>query len=288
VLTSQFDAHEVWRLVEAEKVNSMMMTGDAMARPLIEALDEPPSAGRDLSSLISLSSTAAVFSPSLKDQFLERFPDLVLTDAIGSSEGGANGIIVVEKGKTAMRGGPTVAPVAGTVVLDDQLRPVEPGSQMVGRVARSGDIPLGYYNDPAKTAETFVEVDGTRYVIPGDMAMVEADGSVTLLGRGSQSINSGGEKIFPEEVEAAVKSHPAVYDAVVVGVPDERWGQRVAAVVQARDGMTPDLGSVQQHCRATIAGYKVPRELHLVERMQRSPSGKADYPWAKQVATGQA
>jgi acyl-CoA synthetase (AMP-forming)/AMP-acid ligase II len=288
VLMSQFDAHEVWRLVEAEKVNSMMMTGDAMARPLVEALDEPPSAGRDLSSLISLSSTAAVFSPSLKDQYLERFPDLVLTDAIGSSEGGANGIIIVEKGKTAMRGGPTVAPVAGTVVLDDRLRPVEPGSQVVGRVARSGDIPLGYYNDPAKTAETFVEVDGTRYVIPGDMAMVEADGSVTLLGRGSQSINSGGEKIFPEEVEAAVKSHPAVYDAVVVGVPDERWGQRVAAVVQARDGMTPDLGSVQQHCRATIAGYKVPRELHLVERMQRSPSGKADYPWAKRVATGQA
>jgi acyl-CoA synthetase (AMP-forming)/AMP-acid ligase II len=287
VLVSQFDPHEVWRLVEAEKVNSMMMTGDAMARPLVEALDEPPSAGRDLSSLVSLSSTAAVFSPSLKEQYLERFPNLVLTDAIGSSEGGANGIIIVEKGKTAMRGGPTVAPVEGTVVLDDQLRPVEPGSQVVGRVARSGDIPLGYYDDPVKTAETFVEVDGTRYVIPGDMAMVEADGSVTLLGRGSQSINSGGEKIFPEEVEAAVKSHPAVYDAVVVGVPDERWGQRVAAIVQARDGMTPDLASVQQHCRATIAGYKVPRELHLVERMQRSPSGKADYPWAKRVATGQ-
>ncbi|MGH9235691.1 MAG: acyl-CoA synthetase [Acidimicrobiales bacterium] len=288
VLMSQFDPHEVWRLVEAEKVNSMMMTGDAMARPLVEALDEPPSAGRDLSSLISLSSTAAVFSPSLKEQYLDRFPNLVLTDAIGSSEGGANGIIIVEKGKTAMRGGPTVAPVAGTVVLDDQLRPVEPGSQVVGRVARCGDIPLGYYNDPVKTAETFVDVDGTRYVIPGDMAMVEADGSVTLLGRGSQSINSGGEKIFPEEVEAAVKSHPAVYDAVVVGVPDERWGQRVAAVVQAREGMTPDLGSVQQHCRATIAGYKVPRELHLVDRMQRSPSGKADYPWAKRVAVGEA
>jgi acyl-CoA synthetase (AMP-forming)/AMP-acid ligase II len=288
VLMSQFDPHEVWRLVEAEKVNSMMMTGDAMARPLVEALDEPPSAGRDLTSLISLSSTAAVFSPSLKEQYLDRFPDLVLTDAIGSSEGGANGIIIVEKGKTAMRSGPTVAPVAGTVVLDDQLRPVEPGSQVVGRVARCGDIPLGYYNDPVKTAETFVEVDGTRYVIPGDMAMVEADGSVTLLGRGSQSINSGGEKIFPEEVEAAVKSHPAVYDAVVVGVPDERWGQRVAAVVQARQGMTPDLGSVQQHCRATIAGYKVPRELHLVDRMQRSPSGKADYPWAKRVASGDA
>jgi acyl-CoA synthetase (AMP-forming)/AMP-acid ligase II len=287
VLMANFDPHEVWRLVEAEKANSIMMTGDAMARPLIEALDEEPSASRDLSSLISLSSTAAVFSPTLKDQFLERFPDLIMTDAIGSSEGGANGIVVVEKGKTAMKGGPTVNPVSGTVVLDDRLQPVEPGSGVIGRVARSGDIPLGYYNDERKTAETFVGVGGTRYVIPGDLAMVEADGSITLLGRGSQSINSGGEKIFPEEVEAAVKSHPAIYDAVVVGVPDERWGQRVAAVVQARDGAAPDLASVQDHCRTKIAGYKVPRELHVVARMQRSPSGKADYPWAKKVATGQ-
>jgi 3-oxocholest-4-en-26-oate---CoA ligase len=285
VLMRQFDPHEVWRLVEAEKVNSMMLTGDAMARPLVEALDDEPSKTRDLSSLISLSSTAAVFSPSLKDQYLERFPDIVLTDAIGSSEGGANGIIVVEKGKTAMRGGPTVTPVPGTAVLDDELRPVEPGSGVIGRVARSGDIPLGYYNDPEKTAETFVEVGGTRYVIPGDMATVEADGSVTLLGRGSQSINSGGEKIFPEEVEAAVKSHAAVYDCVVVGVPDERWGERVTAVVQPREGTTPDLASVQEHCRSRIAGYKVPRELHLVDQMVRSPSGKADYRWAKRVAT---
>ena len=152
-------------------------------------------------------------------------------------------------------------------MLDDDLRPVEPGSGTIGRVARSGVHPRRYYNDPAKTAETFVEVDGTRYVIPGDLATVEADGSLTLLGRGSQSINSGGEKIFPEEVEAAVKSHPAVYDAVVVGVPDERWGQRVAAVVQPRAGhRTLDLDSVQEHCRTKIAGYKVPRELHVVPR----------------------
>ncbi|HEX5945484.1 MAG TPA: acyl-CoA synthetase [Acidimicrobiales bacterium] len=287
VLMGQFDAHEVWRLVEAEKVNSLMMTGDAMARPLIEALEEEPSKTRDLSSLLSLSSTAAVFSPSLKEQYLERFPNIVLIDAIGSSEGGGNGVVIIEKGKTAMKGGPTVSPVSGTVVLGDDLRPVAPGSGVVGRVARSGDIPVGYYNDPVKTAETFVEVDGTRYVIPGDMAMLEADGSITLLGRGSQSINSGGEKIFPEEVEAAVKSHPAVYDAVVVGVPDERWGQRVAAIVQPRAGVTPDLASLQDHCRTKIAGYKVPRELHVVQLMQRSPSGKADYPWAKKVATGE-
>jgi 3-oxocholest-4-en-26-oate---CoA ligase len=286
VLMSQFDPHEVWRLVEAEKANSVMMTGDAMARPLVEALDEEPSRSRDLSSLLSLSSTAAIFSPSLKDQFLDRFPNIVMTDAVGSSEGGASGIVIVTPGKTAMRGGPTVSPVSGTVVLDDELRLVEPGSGTIGRIARSGDIPVGYYGDPVKTAATFVEVDGTRYVIPGDLAMVEADGSITLLGRGSQSINSGGEKIFPEEVEAAVKSHPEVYDAVVVGVPDERWGQRVVAVVQPRAGTTPDLESVQQHCRTKIAGYKVPRQLHLVEQMQRSPSGKADYPWATKVATG--
>jgi acyl-CoA synthetase (AMP-forming)/AMP-acid ligase II len=196
--------------------------------------------------------------------------------------------VVVEKGKTAMHGGPTVTPVSGTAVLGDDLRPVEPGSGVIGRVARSGHIPLEYLGDPAKTAETFVEVDGTRYVIPGDLARVEADGSVTLLGRGSQSINSGGEKVFPEEVEAVVKSHPAVYDALVVGVPDDRWGQRVAAVVQPRPGMEPTLASVQAHCRTKIAGYKVPRELHVVGLVERSPSGKPDYPWAKRVATGAA
>jgi acyl-CoA synthetase (AMP-forming)/AMP-acid ligase II len=288
VLMPRFDPHEVWRLVETEGANSLMITGDAMGRPLIEALDDSPSKERDLSSMLSLSSTAAVFSPSVKDQFLERFPDLVMTDAIGSSEGGANGIVVVEKGKTAMHGGPTVTPVAGTAVLGDDLRPVAPGSGVIGRVARSGHIPLEYLGDPAKTAETFVEVDGTRYVIPGDLARVEADGSVTLLGRGSQSINSGGEKVFPEEVEAVVKSHPAVYDALVVGVPDDRWGQRVAAVVQPRPGMEPTLASVQAHCRTKIAGYKVPRELHVVGLVERSPSGKPDYPWAKRVATGAA
>jgi acyl-CoA synthetase (AMP-forming)/AMP-acid ligase II len=287
VLVARFEPHHVWHLVEDERANAVMITGDAMGRPLIESLDHEPSRSRDLSSLLSLSSTAAVFSPSVKDQFFDRFPDLVMTDAIGSSEGGANGIVIVEKGKTAMQGGPTVNPVSGTVVLDDDMRPVVPGSGVVGRVARSGYIPIGYLGDPQKTADTFVEVDGTRFVIPGDLATVEADGSITLLGRGSQSINSGGEKVFPEEVEAAVKSHPAVYDALVVGVPDERWGQRVAAVVQPRRGEAPSLESVQAHCRTRIAGYKVPRELHIVTAVQRSPSGKPDYPWAKQVAAGE-
>jgi acyl-CoA synthetase (AMP-forming)/AMP-acid ligase II len=286
VLVPRFEAREVWSLVDAEKVNLLFITGDAMARPLIEALEES-SDDYDLSSLVALSSTAAVFSPSVKDQFLDRFPNLVLSDSLGSSEGGANGYSIVQRGKTAMKGGPTVNPVVDSIVLDESLQPVAAGSGEVGKVARKGNIPLEYYKDPVKTAETFVTApDGTRYVIPGDFAMVEADGTITLLGRGSVSINSGGEKIFPEEVEAAVKSHPDVYDCTVVGVPDERWGQRIAAVVQLRPGTEPTLDAIQEHCRTKIAGYKVPRELHVVDTFVRSPSGKPDYRWAKEIATG--
>lgn len=192
---------------------------------------------------------------------------------------------MVKAGQTAMHGGPTVRVTGGTEVLDEELRPVAPGSGIVGKLGRTGHIPLGYYNDPVKTAETFVTApDGTRWSIPGDFATVEADGSVTLLGRGSQSINSGGEKVYPEEVETVVKSHPDIYDAVVVGVPDERWGNRVAAIVQLRPGTDPTLESIQDHCRQHIAGYKVPRQLLVVDEVVRSPSGKPDYRWAKGVA----
>ena len=169
----------------------------------------------------------------MKDQFFERLPNLVITDAIGSSEGGNNGLTVVTAGNTAMKSGPTVHLLGRTVVFDENLELVEPGSGVIGKIARAGDIPLGYYNDPKKTAEVFFDVRGTRYVMPGDYATVEADGSITLLGRGSIVINSGGEKIFPEEVESAVRSHPDVMDAIVCGAPDERWGQTVAAIVRA-------------------------------------------------------
>ena len=219
---------------------------------------------------------------------MELLPDIVLTDAIGSSEGGSNGYSVVAKGQTAMKGGPTVRAIRDSVVVDEDLNEVEPGSGIVGKVARKGNIPLEYYKDPEKTAQTFVTApNGTRYSIPGDFATLEADGTITLLGRGSVSINSGGEKIFPEEVEGAVRRHPEVYDCVVVGVPDERWGSRVAAVVQARPGCEPHLDSIQEECRKHIAGYKVPREIHYVDRIERSPSGKPDYRWAKAVATGE-
>jgi acyl-CoA synthetase (AMP-forming)/AMP-acid ligase II len=283
VLCARFDPADVWRLVEQERVNLLMITGDAMGRPLIEELTRP-GAHYDTSSLLALSSTAVLFSQTVKDQFLERFTNLIVTDAIGASETGGTGITMVSKGAT-MKGGPTVNPVKGLVVLDDDLHPIEPGSGGVGRLAKHGHVPLGYYNDPEKTARTFVtRPDGTRYAIPGDLATVEADGTITLLGRGSVSINSGGEKIFPEEVEAAIVSHPEVYDAIVVGVPDERWGQRVAAVVQPREGMTPTLEGIQEHCRTAIAGYKVPRQLVLVEKVERSPSGKPDYRWAAAAA----
>ncbi|MEY2417446.1 MAG: 3-oxocholest-4-en-26-oate---CoA ligase [Actinomycetota bacterium] len=282
VLVPEFDPANVWTLVGEEKVNVVMITGDAMGRPLVEELDN---AEYDLSSLIALSSTAAVFSPSVKDQFFERLPNLIISDAVGSSEGGGNGMTYVSKGNTAMKGGPTINPNEDTAVFDDDGNRVQPGSGVVGKIARSGSVPIGYYNDPEKTAATFVEIEGRRWSIPGDFAIVEADGTITLLGRGSVSINSGGEKIFPEEVEAAVKAHPDVWDAVVVGVPDQRWGQRVAAVVQARDGASPDLESIQEHCRLSLARYKVPRELHLVTTFVRSPSGKPDYRWALDIAT---
>ncbi|MEY2641656.1 MAG: hypothetical protein RLZZ368_303 [Actinomycetota bacterium] len=159
----------------------------------------------------------------------------------------------------------------------------------MGKLARTGNIPLRYHKDPEKSAATFVTgPDGTRYSIPGDFAVMQEDGSITLIGRGSVCINSGGEKIFPEEVENALKSHPEVFDAVVVGVPDERWGERVAAVVQARVGTTPSLESIQEHCRKHVAGYKVPRQLTLVDVMVRSPAGKSDYRWAKERAVEDA
>jgi acyl-CoA synthetase (AMP-forming)/AMP-acid ligase II len=288
VLIDKFEASLVWRLIGELGVNSLMMTGDAMARPLVEEYQRQAETGEpyDTSQLFNLSSTAAVFSPDVKEAFFKHFPNVMMTDAIGSSESGANGIVVVKSGETAMRGGPTVKAVTDSVVLDSELRPMEPGTGEIGRLARSGNIPIGYYNDPAKTAEVFVEVGGTRYVMTGDLALLEGDGQISLLGRGSVSINTGGEKVFPEEVEAAVKAHPDVYDATIVGVPDDRWGQRVAAVVEPREGATPALESIQAHCRNRIAGYKVPRELHVVDKLVRSPAGKPDYRWALDVALG--
>ena len=281
VLVPQFDGHEVWRMIQRHAVNIVAMTGDAMARPLIEAFRE---GDYDASSLLALSSSAALFSPSLKEQYLDVLPNVIITDSIGSSETGFGGIGIVQRG-SKYSGGPRVQPGKDSIVVDDSGRQVEPGSDVVGYLAKGGHIPLGYYKDPDKTAAMFTEVDGKRYVTPGDQAMVEEDGSITLLGRGNMCVNTGGEKVFPEEVEGALKSHPDVFDAVVIGVPDERLGERVAAIVQARDGRAPDFAGLTDHVRGEIAGYKVPRSLWLTEQVMRNPGGKPDYRWAQTYAS---
>jgi acyl-CoA synthetase (AMP-forming)/AMP-acid ligase II len=285
VYRPSFDPEDVLRAIEREKINVLMVTGDAMARPLADALERLKDEV-DLSSLLSFGSTAAIFSQTVKDQLRALLgPNLVMTDAIGSTETGMNGIRVVQDGDAPTEGITTVLASADTTVLDDDLRPLEPGSGKVGRLARGGNIPLGYYRDPEKTAATFItDTEGRRWSIPGDFATIESDGRITLMGRGSVSINSGGEKIFPEEVEGALKAHPDVFDVLVVGVPDERWGERVTAVIQPRDGRSPALEDLVAHCRGRVASYKIPRQVFLVEMVPRLPNGKPDYPKAKATA----
>jgi acyl-CoA synthetase (AMP-forming)/AMP-acid ligase II len=282
VLAPEFNADEVWRAIHGHKVNLLFFTGDAMARPLLDALQAAHDKGEDydLSSLFLLASTAALFSTSIKEKLLELLPNRVITDSIGSSETGFGGTSIVAKGEHHM-GGPRVTIDHRTVVLDEHGNEVKPGSGVRGVIAKKGNIPVGYYKDEKKTAETFKTFNGVRYAIPGDYAEVEEDGSVTMLGRGSVSINSGGEKIYPEEVEAALKGHPDVFDALVVGVPDPRFGQHVAAVVQPREGAHPTLAELDAFVRSEIAGYKVPRSLWFVDEVKRSPAGKPDYRWAK-------
>ncbi|MFF4547019.1 acyl-CoA synthetase [Streptomyces sp. NPDC001406] len=280
VLHRKFVPEEVLRTVEREKVTSMSLVGDAMLRPLIDALSGPMK-GTDCSSMFSVSSSGAIMSETVRRQFRELVPNALLLNNFGSSESGFNGTATDDSGPER---GFRIRVNSRTQVVDPATyEPVAVGE--VGRVAQCGHVPLGYYNDPRKTAETFFEKDGRRWVLLGDMATVDADGVVTVLGRGSQCINTGGEKVYPEEVEQALKSHPDVYDALVAGVPDTKWGNHVAAVVQLRKGADRlSLTDLQNHCRAQLAGYKIPRQLVITESIQRSPSGKADYRWAREVA----
>ncbi|MET7768038.1 acyl-CoA synthetase [Nocardia sp. NPDC005366] len=284
VMLPEFSAHGVWQAIDRHTVNLIFITGDAMARPMLDALQAGnPETGEPYqhSTLWALASSAALFSPTLKDQFIELLPNTMITDSIGSSETGFGGLAVATKGATHT-GGPRVKIDASTEVLDDDGNPVAPGSGQIGFLARKGHIPVGYYNDEAKTEATFKEFNGVRYSIPGDYARVEEDGAVTMLGRGSVSINSGGEKIYPEEVEGALKAHPQIFDALVVGVPDERWGQRVVAVVQCRGEERPTLEELRPMLTKEISAYKLPRSLWFVEEIKRSPAGKPDYRWAKE------
>ena len=269
-----FDPHEAWALAERERAMTVMVVGDAMARPLGEALDQK---SYDLSSVVSVGSGGAVYSAAVKAKLKEHLPNVLTIDTVGASELGASG------SQQDPDAGPRFNTIESMSVLGENLRQVEPGSGQVGLLARRGHIPLGYYKDELKTAATFVtDPVGVRWSVPGDHARIEADGTITLLGRGSGCINTGGEKVYPEEVEAAIKSHPDVFDVIVVGVPDARFTERVAAIVQPRTGRIATLDDVADHCRTTIAGYKVPRELKVVDAIQRTPSGKADYRWAKQ------
>ena len=281
-----FDGDWVWRTVAAEGANSIMVVGDAMGRPLAEALasgEHDPAAKQ----VLVVGSGGGILSKSVKSQLRAMLPHAMVMDSFGASETGAGGAVMDLDGPAA---GPRFTMGPHMSVLGDDLRPVPPGSGTVGRLARTGHIPLGYYKDAAKTAATFVvDPDGRRWVVPGDAAMIEADGTITLLGRGSVCINTGGEKVYPEEVEAVLKSHADVFDCVVVGVPDERFVERVCAIVQPRDAQRPPaLDALQHHARAQIAAYKVPRALVVLDRIERTPVGKPDYRWAARVAADYA
>jgi acyl-CoA synthetase (AMP-forming)/AMP-acid ligase II len=284
LIPGSLDCVAAWRAVEDEGVNTLTVVGDAVARPMLDAWDE--AGGYDVSTLFSFSNGGAPLSPAMRSRIAATLPNVFIADGFGSSETGARGASRLPASEVAGEAGPTrFKPYEGvSLVVDDDNRPIEPGTDQVGRLIARGRVPLGYYNDPGKTAETFVEVDGDRWVITGDMARVLDDGTVELLGRGSGCINTGGEKVFPEEVEAVVRAHPSVYDVLVVGVPDERWGSAVAAVVQPVPGATPSLEDIVLHCKASLAGYKAPKRLVLVDQVVRSPAGKADYRWARETA----
>lgn len=281
ILESAFDAEETWRIIDREKVQLIFMTGDAMARPLIEAYQ----AGNfDGSSLVAVASSAAIFSRPVKEVWMKEFPNAFFTDSVGSSETGFSGTGLQDSDN--IRGqGPVVALGVETVVLDDHNRVIDSSNVgAIGRLARSGSVPIGYYRDPEKSARTFIEVDGVRYSIPGDNVRIEADNKVSFLGRGSNCVNTGGEKVYPEEVEMALKSHPDVYDALVVGVTDDRWGQHVSAVIQSRSEVAPTLEDLREHLRPLLSGYKLPRSVSYVDEIPRSATGKANYPAAKELA----
>ena len=286
-----FDADYIWEVVAKEKVMNIAIMGDAMGRPLCDALPKAIEKGLDLSSLFVLSSTASVFSATIKDTILEFLPNLFLIDAVGSSETGATGVNIHTKdGKLKdSGGGPKFTKPDFSEILNLDTKEIIPPSdtKTIGYLARKGHVPLAYYKDEEKSKKTFIDVNGERYSIPGDMAKYEADGQMTLLGRGSVSINSGGEKIFPEEVEMALKVHPNIFDCLVVGVKDDRWGQKVVAVIQRREDIEISLEEIKEVASKYIASYKMPKAIVFSELIERAPSGKPNYQWAQEYANSE-
>lgn len=280
VLVRTFDPRDVLTTIARERVMTVNIVGDAMAIPLA---DEIAAGDYDLSSLAVISSTGAILSGSVRDRLQSLLASTMILDNFGSTESGYTAAGVAGAiPETGLRYRPNDSSMT---VLGSDLKPVRPGSGEVGQIARTGHVSFGYYNDPGKTAQTHVTIDGRRWLLTGDLATVQPDGTIGVLGRGSVCINTGGEKVFPEEVEATLKAHPAVFDVIVTGIPDPRYGERVAAVVRPRSGIpVPAAGDLDRHCRARLAGYKVPRAYAFVPELKRSPAGKADYPWARQTA----
>ena len=281
VLTApgSFSPIDVWHQVAAEKAVLITLVGDAMLRPLLDAYDAE---SIDVSNLMAIASGGVAVSAASKQKAHEVLPSVIVIDGYGSTETGVAGTSVSMQGSDPS--GPSLFDMdEHTTVLDDEHHKVEPGSGVVGRLARSGRVPLGYYNDPETSARTFVTVEGIRWVLPGDLARVEADGKISLLGRGSMTINTGGEKVFPDEVESVLRELPAISDVIVVGVDDPRWGQKIVAVASTNGGELT-LEQMQTHARERLAGYKIPRSLVVVDRVTRLENGKPDYAWARDRA----
>jgi fatty-acyl-CoA synthase len=277
--TPRLDAIEVWSAIERERVQVCTIVGDAFARPMLAALEAEPDRW-DLSPLRAITSSGVTWSPETKRGLLAMLPGVTLIDSLGASEG-----IMT---RTETRDGDEIAPARfkaseRIVVVTDDGDVAQPGDGQIGMLGVGGPIPLGYYKDESKSAATFREVNGRRYSIPGDYATVEADGTIQLLGRGSACINTGGEKVYPEEVELALRAHPAVFDCVVVGVPDPKWGEMVVALIETTNGAV-DEATLAAHCRETLAGYKIPKRFVVLDSLQRSPAGKADYKLLKEIA----
>jgi 3-oxocholest-4-en-26-oate---CoA ligase len=275
----RLDPADVWGVVEREKATTITTVGDAVARPLVEELER---GDYDTSSMIAVGNGGAPLTPTIKERLLEQMPQIMISDSAGSSETGAQMSHISAKGAVAT-GKFTPGPGA-VVVSEDMTRLLSAGDEEIGWLAQGGWVPLGYLSDPDKTARTFPVIDGTRYAVPGDRATWEADGAIALLGRDSVTINSGGEKIFAEEVERAIAGHPAVHDVVVAGRPSERWGQEVVALVALSEGQPATADDIVTHASQFVARYKLPKEVIFLDHIVRSPSGKADYRWAKQMA----
>jgi fatty-acyl-CoA synthase len=278
-IPERLDPTDIWGLIEREQLNFLLIVGDAFGRPLLDELEH---GSYDLSSLTVLLSGGAPLSAGLKDEFLHHLPTLMIVDGLGSSEAGGQ-LSQVSAGGGATTGTFPISP-GNHVLSDDLTRELEAGDPELGWLAKSGNLALGYLGDAAKTTRTYPVVAGVRYAVPGDRARLRDDGIIELHGRDSVTINSGGEKIFAEEVEAAIKAHPGVYDCVVAGRPSERWGNEVVAVVRIREGHDVDEASLLAEAELHIARYKLPKAFVFVPEIVRSPAGKADYRWAKERA----